>query len=97
MGCTLYISIAISYLLKAMSKYVLEKHGLLLTSKRPYGNLIFLIKIKREFFQALAVSALLYGYTTWTLTKRLEKKLNRNYTRMLRAIFNNSWKQHPTN
>ena len=41
-------------------------------------------------------SLLLYGCTTWTLTKRLEKKLYGNYTRMLRAILNNSWRQHPT-
>ena len=32
----------------------------------------------------------------WTLTKRLEKKLDGNYTRMLRAILNKSWRQHPT-
>ena len=32
----------------------------------------------------------------WTLTKRLEKKLDGNYTRMLRAILNKSWQQHPT-
>ena len=38
----------------------------------------------------------LYGCTTWTLTKRLEKKLDGNYTRMLRAILNKSWQQHPT-
>ena len=37
-----------------------------------------------------------YGCTTWTLTKRLEKKLDGNYTRMLRAILNKSWRQHPT-
>ena len=36
------------------------------------------------------------GCTTWTLTKRLEKKLDGNYTRMLRAILNKSWRQHPT-
>ena len=36
------------------------------------------------------------GCTTWTLTKRLEKKLDSNYTRMLRAILNKSWRQHPT-
>ena len=52
-------------------------------------------KMKRSFFQAAAVSILLYGYTTWTLTKRLEK-LDGNYTRMLRAILNKSWRQHPT-
>ena len=48
------------------------------------------------FFQAAVVSILLYGCTTWTLTKRLEKKLDGNYTRMLRAILNKSWRQHPT-
>ena len=46
-------------------------------------------KIKRSFFQAAVTSILLYGCTTWTLTKRLEKKLDGNYTRMLRAILNN--------
>ena len=53
-------------------------------------------KIKRSFFQAAVVSILLYGCTNWTLTKRLEKKLDGNYTRMLRAILNKSWRQHPT-
>ena len=53
-------------------------------------------KMKRSFFQAAVVSILLYGCTTWTLTKRLEKKLDGNYTRMLRAILNTSWRQHPT-
>ena len=33
---------------------------------------------------------------SWTLTKRLKKKLDGNYTRMLRAILNRSWRQHPT-
>ena len=51
-------------------------------------------KMKRSFFQAAVVSILLYGCTTWTLTKRLEKKLDGNYTRMLRVIFNKSWQQH---
>ena len=41
--------------------------------------------MKRSFFQAAVVSILLYGCTTWTLTKRLEKKLDGNYKRMLRA------------
>ena len=53
-------------------------------------------KIKRSFFQATVVSILLYGCTTWTLTKRLKKKLDGNYTRMLPAILNKSWRQHPT-
>ena len=53
-------------------------------------------KIKCSFFQAAVVSILLYGCTTWTLTKRLDKKLDGNYTRMLRAILNKSWQQHQT-
>ena len=52
--------------------------------------------MKCSFFQAAVASILLYGCTTWTLTKRLEKKLDDNYTRMLRAILNKSWRQHPT-
>ena len=52
--------------------------------------------MKRSFFQAAVTSILLYGCTTWTLTKRLEKKLDGNYTRMLREILNKSWQQHPT-
>ena len=43
------------------------------------------------------VLILLYGCTTRTLTKPLEKKLDGNYTRMLRAILIKSWRQHPTN
>ena len=53
-------------------------------------------KMKRSFFQAAVTSIQLYECTTWTLTKRLEKKLDGNYTRMLRAILNKSWRQHPT-
>ena len=53
-------------------------------------------KMKRSFFQATVVSILLYGCTTWTLTKRLERRLDGNYTRMLRAVLNKSWRQHPT-
>ena len=53
-------------------------------------------KMKRSFFQAVVVSILLYGCTTWMLTKWLEKKLDSNYTRMLWAILNKPWRQHPT-
>ena len=48
--------------------------------------------MKRSYFQAAVVSILLYGCTTWTLIKRLDD----NYTRMLRAILNKSWRQQPT-
>ena len=53
-------------------------------------------EIKYDFFQAGTVSILLYRRATWTLTKRMEKKLNGNNTRMLRAVLNKSWKRHHT-
>ena len=53
-------------------------------------------KMKRSFLQAAVVSILIYGCTTWTLIKRLEEKLDGNCTRMLRAISNKFWRQHPT-
>ena len=51
--------------------------------------------MKCSFFQAVVISILLYGRTTWMQTKLL-KKLDGNYTRILRAILNKSWRQHPT-
>ena len=53
-------------------------------------------KKKRSFFQAAVVLILLYGCTTWTLTKWMQKKFDGNYIRMLREILNKSWSQHPT-
>ena len=50
--------------------------------------------MKISFFQAAVVSILLYGCTTWTLTKCMAKKLDGNYTRRLQAILNKSWRQH---
>ena len=52
--------------------------------------------MERCFFQAAVVSILLYGCTTWILTKRLKKMPDGNYTRMMRAILKKSWRQHPT-
>ena len=54
------------------------------------------LKKKKETQFLPVVSIPLYGCTTWTLTKWLEKTLDGNYTRMLRAILNKSWRQHPT-
>ena len=53
-------------------------------------------KMKRSFLEAAVVSILIYRCTTWTLTKRMGKKLDGNYTRMLWAILNKFWRQHPT-
>ena len=52
-------------------------------------------EIKRSFFQATVGLILRYECTTCTLTKGMEKKLDGNYTRMLRAILNKSWRQYP--
>ena len=52
--------------------------------------------MKRSFVQAAIVSILLCECTSWMLTKRLEKRLGSNYTRMLLAILNWSWRLHPT-
>ena len=49
--------------------------------------------MKRNFFRATDEYVLIYGSVSWTLTKSLEKRLNGNYTRMLHAILNGSWKQ----
>ena len=48
-------------------------------------------KLKRSFFLAAEVSLLLYGCTTWPLTKRMEKKVDGKYTIMRQAIINKSW------
>ena len=53
-------------------------------------------KMKCSFFRAVIVSILLYECTTWTETKRIEKKIDGHYTRMLRVILNKSWRQHHT-
>ena len=52
--------------------------------------------VKRDFFRATVESVLLYGSSTWTLTNQLQRSLDGAYTRMLRAVLNISWKQHPT-
>ena len=52
-----------------------------------------------QFFPSsghIYTAVLLYECTTWTLTKRMEKMLDGNYTRMLWTILNKSWRQHPT-
>ena len=51
-------------------------------------------KINHNFFLAAVVSILLNKCTTYA--EHIEKKLDSNCTRMLRAILNKSWKQHPT-
>ena len=54
-------------------------------------------KIKHSFFQAAFVSILLYGCTTWNLSIRLEKKIDSNYTRMLREYWTSPGGSTPQN
>ena len=42
------------------------------------------------------MSVIQYDYTRGTFMKRQEKKLDGNYTRLLRDILNKFWKQHIT-
>ena len=53
-------------------------------------------QIKKSFFRAVVESVLLYGSSSWTPTKRLERKLNGTYTCMLCAILNIHWSAHPS-
>ena len=46
----------------------------------------FFDKSKQEFFEAVEVSGLQYSCTIWILMKRLRKKLDGNYTRMLASF-----------
>ena len=63
--------------------------------QRYYGNCETFVELRFPFILSVR-SILLYGCTTWTLTKWLEKKLDVNYTRMLREILNKSLWQYPT-
>ena len=44
--------------------------------------------LKRRFFVSIVESILLYGCESWTLTEKMEKKLDGSYTRMLRKALN---------
>ena len=50
-------------------------------------------KMKHNIFQAAVVSILLYGCTTWRITKRMEKKLGGKYAA---SNFEQIWRQNPT-
>ena len=51
---------------------------------------------KKKIYRAVAKSVLVYDSKAWTLTKQLEDNLGGTYSRMLCAILNKSWLQHPT-
>ena len=80
-----YLGISISSTEKVIDAW-LEKAGAAINRLSVIRKSDLTDKMKRSFFQAAVVSILIYGGTTWTLTKRGKKKLDGNYTRMLRAI-----------
>ena len=51
-------------------------------------------KLKVGFFRARVETVLLYGYSTWTITMALGRKLDGTYTRLLRAAINVKWQSH---
>ena len=53
-------------------------------------------RIKIEIFRATVEPILLYGSETWTLSRKLEKRLDGTYTRLLMRAQNLSWKRHPS-
>ena len=50
--------------------------------------------LKVSFFRAIFENVLLYGAESWNLTGKMS---DCTYTRMLRAVFGVSWKEHYTN
>ena len=51
-------------------------------------------KIKQDCIQPFTVYTLLYGCTSWTRMKSMDKRLDGSYKRMLRAVLNKSWNQN---
>ena len=52
---------------------------------------------KLKVFKVVVGSILLYGAESWSLTSTHSKKLDGNYTRLLRTALDVSWKSHTTN
>ena len=52
--------------------------------------------LKIKIFRATVEPILLYGSETWTLSRKMEKRLDGTYTRFLIRAQNLSWKRHPT-
>ena len=51
-------------------------------------------RIKIEIFRATIEPILLYGSETWTLSRKLEKRLDGTYTRLLMRAQHISWGRH---
>ena len=53
-------------------------------------------QLKVRIFKSVVEPILLYGSETWTISRKLEKRLDGTYTNLLRRVKNLSWKSHPT-
>ena len=53
--------------------------------------------LKLRFFRACVESILLYGSETWTISRKMELRIDGCYTRLLRRALNIIWKDHITN
>merc|ERR1712048_1553818 len=64
------------------------------------GNKLWSSSLDRNFklkiFKTAIEPILLYGSETWTLSKKLERRLDGTYTRLLMRAQNLSWKRHPS-
>ena len=103
----LFIGISLFFIiLKTVIKLLIKKFLLWFSAEIKIGSHIIdnviidlqkSVMIKREFFLVVAVLLQLYGCTTRTLTKRLEKKTLMFTTKECSVLYlNKSWKQHPT-
>ena len=81
--------------------YVWWGRRLLSIGYQPYRSLLYPMKYSTIssylcLWQYYCMDAP-HGCTSWTRTKCVEKRLDGNYTRMLRAVWNKSWKQTEKN
>ena len=53
-------------------------------------------ELKIKIFKATVEPIILYGSETWTLSRKLERRLDGTYTRLLMRAQNLSWKRHPS-
>ena len=55
------------------------------------------LALKKKIFQQCVVPVFMYGSETWTVTKKLAKKLNAAHTAMERKMLDVKWQDHITN
>ena len=53
-------------------------------------------QLKLGIFKTVIETILMYGSETWRLSARIQKRVGRCYTSLLRRFHNISWRNHPT-